>query len=70
MSEMKVPTERSEDWKYVYRERLGMLCGDDIPTREQVEIARRTADLYMKDHPDVEPRPVKHPPVPGEIIRH
>lgn len=37
------------DWIYVYRERLGILCGSAKPTAEQCEIAEANANSWLKD---------------------
>ncbi len=38
-----------DDWMYVYRERLGILCGSAKPTAEQREIAEANANSWLKD---------------------
>ena len=35
------PTRTSPEWQAEYDERLGLLCGDGVPTREQEALARR-----------------------------
>lgn len=37
------------DWMYVYRERLGILCGSAKPTAEQREIAEVNANSWLND---------------------
>ena len=33
------------EWKYRYSERIGIMCGDSEPTREQIEYAYKETDL-------------------------
>ena len=37
------------DWNYIYAERLGILCGDEVPTPAQKEMAKKDADEYTFD---------------------
>jgi hypothetical protein len=40
---------RSEEWRYIYEERLGMLCGRGEASPEQIAIAMRCADRHLRD---------------------
>jgi hypothetical protein len=44
MTEQEIQTEK----KYRYAERLGILCGTNDPTPEQIEEAMKDADEYEK----------------------
>lgn len=39
-----------DEWKYRVEERLGILCGTDKPADEQLLLAQREADQWVKDH--------------------
>ena len=39
--------EHNADWQQAFQERLGLLCGDGVPTRAQEAQARRAADEYI-----------------------
>jgi hypothetical protein len=39
----------TEDWNYIFIERLGLLCGDSEPSPEQIATARQDADNYVKE---------------------
>ena len=39
--------EEDLDFRYVYHERLGMMCGEAEPTREQKQVARAEAVDYV-----------------------
>jgi hypothetical protein len=41
---MTLTPEQLTEWKHVYETRLGILCGADEPTEQQVEIATTEAD--------------------------
>ena len=43
------PTRTSPEWQAEYDERLGLLCGDGVPTREQEALARQQADEKMTE---------------------
>ena len=43
------PTRTNPEWQAEYDERLGLLCGDGVPTREQEAAAAKLADEKMKD---------------------
>lgn len=38
-----------EEWDYRYHERLGIMCGTDEPTPEQVAIAKLEADQAIAE---------------------
>ncbi len=38
----------SEEWFYRYTERLGIMCGTDAPTQEQINIAISEANAAIK----------------------
>lgn len=42
------PDEFAEEWRYIYEERLGILCEDKPPTAAQTEIARKEADEHVR----------------------
>ena len=37
------------EWQAEYEERLGILCGDGVPTRDQEALAKQQADDKMTD---------------------
>jgi hypothetical protein len=37
-----------EEWRYVYHERIGIMCEDGEPTAEQKEIARAEANQAIE----------------------
>lgn len=41
--------ERQREWEYLVTERLGILCGADTPTPEQIALARSEADAWFKE---------------------
>lgn len=36
------------EWAYIFTERLAIMCGDGVPTDEQIALAKREADEYDK----------------------
>jgi hypothetical protein len=44
------PAEIEAERRYRIEERLGIMCGSDVPTDEQLEIAVREADEWVKDY--------------------
>lgn len=43
------PYEQSEEYRYRYEERLGILCGSEEPTEAQIKMARDEADQWVKE---------------------
>lgn len=44
------PTEELEEWRYVFRERMGHLCGDaEKPPPEAVAMAKADADTHVRE---------------------
>lgn len=41
------------EWRYRYNERLGILCSDNRPTPEQVEIAQKEAQEWLAEQDSV-----------------
>lgn len=41
--------ELKHEWQVTYDTRLGILCGTDKPTNEQVDIAFAEAEEHVKD---------------------
>jgi hypothetical protein len=39
--------ELKSEWRYRYEERLGILCGSDKPTPEQIKMASDEADHHV-----------------------
>lgn len=42
-------TDETREWKYRYDERLGILCGANKPTAEQIRMAREEADRAIEE---------------------
>ena len=42
--------ELQAEWQYRLDERLGILCGSNTPTPEQMKIATDEADQWLKDY--------------------
>jgi hypothetical protein len=40
--------DQRQEYRYRYDERLGILCGKDEPTDEQIKIAKSEADEWLK----------------------
>lgn len=40
--------EIKEEWEYILKERLGMLCEDREATPEQIKLAMQEADEHIK----------------------
>lgn len=38
----------SPEWQYRYDERIGILCGTNQPTPQQVDLAKREADEAIR----------------------
>lgn len=49
MNPYQMTAAEQKEWWYRKWERLGILCGSDEPTAEQVEIAQREADQHLKE---------------------
>tara|TARA_X000001382_G_C3036240_1_gene136342 strand:- start:38 stop:199 length:162 start_codon:yes stop_codon:yes gene_type:complete len=41
-------SEWEAEWRYVYAERLGLMVGDGVPTREQIMAAKQWADEHVE----------------------
>ena len=44
-----------EEWDYRYQERLGLLCEDRVPTKQEEEMARREANKAIERIVSLEP---------------
>lgn len=44
-----MPNRDHPEWKAEYEERLGMLCGQEAPTRAQEQIAIQSADERLAE---------------------
>ena len=44
-----MPNRTTPEWQAEYDERLALLCGDGVPTREQEAMARLMADDKIAD---------------------
>jgi hypothetical protein len=44
------PEEIEAEQRYRIEERLGIMCGAEVPTDEQLEIAVREADEWMRNY--------------------
>ena len=44
MTEQEIQAEK----KYIYNQRIGMLCGEGKPTPEEIEIAVEEAEAFEK----------------------
>ena len=42
-------SEEEVEWLYRYTERIALLCEDNTPIDEQIQIARREADAAIAD---------------------
>lgn len=41
------PEEAKAEFDYTYAERLGLMCGADKPTREQIDMAFAEAETHV-----------------------
>lgn len=48
MNPYQMTAAEQREWWYRKEERLGILCGSDEPTAEQVEIAQGEANRWLK----------------------
>ncbi len=45
---MNIPDEFEIEWRYRYHERIGILCEDRVPTKEEKQIAKSESDEWLE----------------------